>query len=50
MAILLMPQWGLHAWAAYSQAERREVFNTYLRAVQPFVILSMLLAALTVAS
>jgi hypothetical protein len=50
MAILLMPQWGLHVWAAYLLAEQREVLLTYLRAVQPFIILSMLMAALTVAS
>jgi len=50
MAILLMPQLGLHVWAAYLLAEQREAFNMYLRAVQPFVILSMTMAALTVAS
>jgi len=53
MAILLMPQWGLHTWAArvgrprgdYPVAHRR-----YLRYVQPFVILSMLIAGLAVGS
>jgi hypothetical protein len=50
MAILLMPQWGLHACAAYSPVEGDKRRNAYLRVVQPFVILSMLIAALTVAS
>ncbi len=64
VAILLTPQWGLYHWAAYpvpypgsdgkvhagAGFEQRQVaYGTYLWNVQPFVILSMLLAALALA-
>jgi len=42
-AILLLPQWGLRTWADYPAA------GPTLRGAQPFVILSMLVAALAVA-
>jgi len=53
MAILVMPQWGLHTWAAYVGRRRGDypiAHRRYLRYVQPFVILSMLIAALAVGS
>jgi hypothetical protein len=61
-AILLMPQWGLHAWTTHPLTDDRTgqdsgrsgdysiAFGAYLRAVQPFVIVSMLIAALAIAS
>jgi hypothetical protein len=51
-AILLMPQWGLHAWADNVDSvpgDRLAASGRYLRCVQPFVIVSMILAALAVA-
>jgi hypothetical protein len=56
MAIFLMPQWGLHVWAAQPniqplrQGLRPATSDIYLRTVQPFIILSMLIAVLTIAS
>ncbi len=40
-AILLLPQWGLHIWAA----EHPVAPGAYLRRIQPFVVLSLLIAA-----
>ena len=56
--ILLMPQWGLYIWAANPPAEQAgenssdysSAAGAYLRSVQPFIILSMLLGALAIAS
>jgi hypothetical protein len=53
IAILLMPQWGLHGWAAYADQVRGDqppVSGSYLRYVQPFVLVGMLIAALVLAS
>ena len=53
MAILLMPQWGLHGWAAYGDGvsgDHPPVSGSDLRYVQPFVLVSMVIAALAVAS
>jgi hypothetical protein len=52
-AILLIPQWGLYTWTA--QVERFSedhpaAPDRYLRYAQPFVIVSMLIAALAVAA
>jgi hypothetical protein len=50
-AILLMPQWGLHAWADHTDnmpGDRLAASGRYLRYVQPFVLVSMLLAALAI--
>jgi hypothetical protein len=44
-AILLLPQWGLHNWIAEHPAAR----GAYLRRIQPFVVLSLLIAAWAVA-
>ena len=44
-AILLLPQWGLHTWAADHPAAP----GAYLRRIQPFVVLSLLIAAWAVA-
>ncbi len=49
MAILLMPQWGLWVWTDMRPKDHLAVPGTYLRIVQPFIILSMLLAALALA-
>lgn len=55
IAISLMPQWGLRLWATDhdqqppSQYDHIAATGTYLRYVQPFVILSMLLAVLALA-
>lgn len=51
-AILLMPQWGLQAWAANIDSmpgDHLAASGRYLRCVQPFVIVSMILAALAIA-
>jgi hypothetical protein len=51
-AILLMPQWGLYAWEACIDGvpkDRLAASGRYLRYVQPFIIVSMILAALAVA-
>jgi hypothetical protein len=53
MAILLMPQWGLHGWAAYADqvsGDHPQVSAREPRYVQPFVLVSMVIAALAVAS
>jgi hypothetical protein len=52
-AVLLMPQWGLYTWT--SQVEKFSedhpvVSGRYLRYAQPFVWVSMLIAALAVAT
>jgi hypothetical protein len=44
-AILLLPQWGLHTWAADHPAAP----GAFLRCIQPFVVLSLLIAAWAVA-
>jgi hypothetical protein len=44
-AILLLPQWGLHIWAADHPAAP----GAFLRCIQPFVVLSLLIAAWAVA-
>jgi hypothetical protein len=44
-AILLLPQWGLHIWAADHLATP----GAFLRCIQPFVVLSLLIAAWAVA-
>jgi hypothetical protein len=44
-AILLLPQWGLHTWAA----EHPVAPGAYLRWIQPFVVLSLLIAAWAIA-
>ena len=52
-AILLMPQWGLHGWAVYADrvlGDQPAVSGLYLRYVQPFVLVGMLIAALAVGS
>ncbi len=56
--IMLMPQWGLSIWAAnppVGQAGEKgsgysAATDAYLRGIQPFIILSMLLGALAIAS
>lgn len=56
--ILLMPQWGLYIWAANPPAEQAgekgsgysPAADAYLRGVQPFIVLSMLLGALAIAT
>jgi hypothetical protein len=51
MAILLMPQWGLHGWGAYVDrvsGDHPTVPGVYMRYVQPFVLAGMLIAALAV--
>lgn len=60
-AILLMPQWGLHIWANCVREQTMLVHpdtrseadwaarGTYLRYIQPFVVLSLLMAALAIA-
>jgi hypothetical protein len=45
VAILLLPQWGLHTWVT----DRPATPGSYLRGIQPFVILSLLIAAWAVA-
>jgi hypothetical protein len=45
-AILLLPQWGLHTWAA----DRSVAPGALLRRIQPFVVLSLLIAAWAVAA
>jgi len=45
VAILLFPQWGLHTWAVDHPAAP----DSYLRRIQPFVVLSVLIAAWAVA-
>lgn len=51
--ILLMPQWGLYIWATNPPAKQIGAYSSatdaYLRGVQPFIILSMLLGALALA-
>lgn len=49
-AILLVPQWGLCMWAGDQSGHNPAAYRSYLRGVQLFVILSMLVAALAVAS
>lgn len=52
-AILLMPQWGLYMWASHigqSPGAHVAVSGTYLRYTQPFVFVSMLIAALAIAT
>ena len=44
-AILLLPQWGLHTWAA----DHPTASGAFLRSIQPFVVLSLLIAAWAVA-
>jgi hypothetical protein len=44
-AILLLPQWGLAIWAADHPTTR----GAFLRSIQPFVVLSLLVAAWAVA-
>jgi len=44
VAILLIPQWGLWVWAGGLSA-----FDRYSRSIQPFVLLSLLVAALGIA-
>jgi len=44
-AILLLPQWGLYTWAA----DQPDAPGADLRRIQPFVILSLLIAAWAVA-
>ncbi len=44
-AILLTPQWGLRVWAGQPYASSR-----YLQGVQPFILSSILVAALAIAS
>jgi hypothetical protein len=44
-AILLLPQWGLHLWAA----DHPTTPGALLRCIQPFVVLSLLIAAWAVA-
>ncbi len=40
-AILLLPQWGLHTWAA----DHPIAPGAFLRRIQPFIVLSLLIAA-----
>jgi hypothetical protein len=52
-AVLLLPQWGLHVWAARVEmfsGLHPAIFDRYQRFVQPFVLASMLIAALAVGS
>jgi len=52
-AVLLMPQWGLYAWTAHverSSGVHPAASSRYLRYAQPFVFVSMLIAALAVAA
>jgi hypothetical protein len=52
-AILLLPQWGLHTWAARvegSSGDQRAIFEGYQRYAQPFVLVGMLIAALALGS
>jgi hypothetical protein len=52
-AILFLPQWGLHTWATRAEGssdDRRAIFEGYQRYAQPFVVVSMLIAALAVGS
>jgi len=52
-AILLLPQWGLYTWAAYaarSSGDRLGASGPYLRYVQIFILLSMLIAGLAIAA
>jgi hypothetical protein len=44
-AILLLPQWGLHTWAVNHPV----LTGAYLRRMQPFVVLSLLIVAWAVA-
>ncbi len=44
-AILLLPQWGLHTWAA----DHSTAPGAFPRHIQPFVVLSLLIAAWAVA-
>jgi hypothetical protein len=52
-AILFLPQWGLHTWAARvegSSKDQRTIFEGYQRYAQPFVLVGMLIAALALGS
>lgn len=52
-AILLMPQWGLTMWAARvsgSTGDHVAASSRYLRSIQPFVLVSMLITALAMAT
>lgn len=52
-AVLLMPQWGLYTWTAQlSEASGDQVagWDRYLRYAQPFILVSMLIAALALAT
>jgi hypothetical protein len=48
-AILLLPQWGLRTWTTGESRDHSGASGPYLRGVQLFVILGMLVAALAVA-
>jgi hypothetical protein len=53
MAILLLPQLGLHTWATAlegSSGDRRATFDRYQRYAQRFVLVGMLIAALALGS
>jgi hypothetical protein len=52
-AVLFLPQWGLHTWAARvegSSRDQRTIFEGYQRYAQPFVLVGMLIAALALGS
>jgi hypothetical protein len=49
-AVLLMPQWGLYGWGAYADRVTGDHSGGDVRYVQPFVLISMVIAALAVAS
>ncbi len=52
-AILLMPQWGLYTWTSQVEkfsGDHPAASGRYLRYAQPFVFVSMLIAALAIAT